>query len=185
MPKRLLLPLLLLLFAIPLAEAAGFQVLQATTRLEGDVYRLQAKLEYQLSAAAGEALHSGVPLTVAIDMEVRRRRKWAWDESVYSLAQRFRLEYHSLSQQYLVTNLNSGVRRAFPSQEEALHYMGQIKNFPLLDKKLLEPKQRYKGALRARLDLDELPTPLRLFAYISDDWRLSSAWRTWKLSGVP
>lgn len=179
---RLLLLLLAVFSATPLAaNAADFQVLSAATRLDGNVYRLNAKLQYSLSAVAREALENGVPLTVAIDMEVRRRRKWAWDETVYSLAQRFRLEYHTLSRQYLVTNLNSGVRRAFPNQEEALRYMGQIQNFPLLDKKLLEPKQRYKGALRARLDLDELPTPLRLFAYISEDWRLSSAWRTWKL----
>lgn len=181
--RWLRLPLLLLamLLLMPWATAADFQVLSATTRLEGEVYRLNAKLQYRLSAAAREALENGVPLTLAIDMEVRRRRKWAWDETVYTLAQRFRLEYHTLSRQYLVTNLNSGVRRAFPNREEALRYMGQIQDFPLLDKKLLEPKQRYRGALRARLDLEELPTPLRLFAYISDDWRLSSEWRTWKL----
>jgi hypothetical protein len=59
--------------------------------------------------------------------------------------------------------------------------MGQITDFPMLDKGLLNPNERYEGALRARLDLDALPTPLRLFAYISDDWRLASEWRTWRL----
>ena len=72
---RVLLLLLAIFSAAPLAaNAADFQVLSAATRLDGNVYRLNAKLQYVLSAAAREALENGVPLTVAIDMEVRRRR---------------------------------------------------------------------------------------------------------------
>lgn len=165
----------------PVAGAAGFEVVSAATRLEGGVYRLNAQIQYRFSEATREALQNGVPLTIALDMEVRRRRPWVWDEVVYALAQRFRLEYHTLSRQYLVSNLNSGERRAFPTRESALQHMGQITDFPMLDKGLLDPSERYEGALRARLDIDALPTPLRLFAYISDDWRLASEWRTWRL----
>lgn len=161
--------------------AAGFDIISASTRLEGDVYRLNAQIEYRFSQAALEALQNGVPLTVELEMEVRRRRPWVWDEPIYSLAQRFRLEYHTLSRQYLVTNLNNGERRGFPNRSSALQFMGTISDFPLLDKGLLTPNQYYKAALRARLDIDALPTPLRLFAYISDDWRLASEWRIWRL----
>lgn len=175
------LTLLAALLTGPAAWAAGFDVISAATRLEGGVYRLNARIQYRFSGAAQEALQNGVPLTIALEMEVRRQRPWLWDETVYTLAQRFRLEYHALSRQYLVRNLNSGERRAFPTREGALQYMGQITDFPMLDKGLLNPNERYQGALRARLDLDALPTPLRLFAYISDDWRLASEWRTWRL----
>ncbi|MCB1921563.1 MAG: DUF4390 domain-containing protein [Candidatus Competibacteraceae bacterium] len=164
-----------------LVWAAGFEIISASTRLEGDVYRLNAQIEYRFSQAAIEALKNGVPLTIELEMEVRRQRAWAWDETVYALSQRFRLEYHTLSRQYLVTTLNSGERRGFPTQSSALQSMGHITDFPFLDKGLLLPNQRYKGALRARLDVDALPTPLRLFAYISDDWRLASEWRVWRL----
>ncbi len=175
------LALLAALLTGPAVWAAGFDVISAATRLEGGVYRLNARIQYRFSGAAREALQNGVPLTIALEMEVRRQRPWLWDETVYTLAQRFRLEYHTLSRQYLVRNLNSGERRAFPTREGALQYMGQITDFPMLDKGLLNPNERYQGALRARLDLDALPTPLRLFAYISDDWRLASEWRTWRL----
>lgn len=173
------LALLALLTAV--AWAAGFEVLSASTRLEGGVYRLNAQIQYRFSGAAREALQNGVPLTIELEMEVRRRRPWLWDETVYALAQRFRLEYHTLSRQYLVSNLNSGERRAFATREGALQFMGRIADFPLLDQSLLDPNERYEGALRAWLDLDALPTPLRLFAYISDDWRLASEWRLWRL----
>jgi len=175
------LAVLLALLSTSVVRAAGFDIISASTRLQGDVYRLNAQIEYRFSQAALEALKNGVPLTIELEMEVRRRRAWVWDETVYALTQRFRLEYHTLSQQYLVTTLNSGERRGFQSKINALQFMGRIADFPLLDKGLLVPNQRYKGALRARLDVDALPTPLRLFAYISDDWRLASEWRIWPL----
>ncbi|MDS4070110.1 MAG: DUF4390 domain-containing protein [Candidatus Competibacter sp.] len=161
--------------------AAGFDVVDASTRLEGGVYRLNARIEYRFSDAALDALQNGVPLTVELDMEVRRRRPWLWDETVYTLTQRFRLEYHTLSRQYLVSNLNSGERRGFPTRSGALRFMGQIVDFPLLDNGLLDPNGRYEGALRARLDIEALPAPLRLLAYLSDDWRLASEWYSWSL----
>lgn len=176
-----LLALLLALLWAGNSQAAGFEVLNAATRLEGDVYRLDAQIEYRFSKAALEALQNGVPLTVAIEMEVRRRRSWLWDETVYALTQRFQLEYHALSRQYLVSNLNSGERRAFPSQPTALAFMGRMQHFPLLDRGLLAKDGRYEGALRAVLALDALPGPLRLVAYLSNDWSMTSEWRTWPL----
>lgn len=162
-------------------RAADFDVVSASTRLEGGVYRLNARIDYRFSDAALEALQNGVPLTVELDMEVRRRRPWLWDETVYALTQRFRLEYHTLSRQYLASNLNSGERRGFPTRSGAVRFMGQIADFPFLDKSLLDPDERYEGALRARLDIEALPAPLRLLAYLSDDWRLASEWYSWPL----
>lgn len=178
--SRLLALLIGLLWTIG-CLAAGFEVIDASTRLDGGVYRLNAQIEYRFSKAALEALQNGVPLTVEIEMEVRRRRSWVWDETVYALTQRFQLEYHALSQQYLVSNLNSGERRAFPTQTAALGFMGRIHDFPLLDRSLLIENERYEAALRVQLDIEALPAPLRLFAYLSDYWRLASEWRSWPL----
>ena len=175
-----LLALLVLLRATDV-QAAGFDVIEASTRLGDGVYRLNAQIEYSFSEPALDALQNGVPLTIELLMEVRRRRSWVWDETVYSLVQRFRLEYHALSRQYLVHNLNSGERRNFSTRPAALRFMGRIHEFPLLDRSLLAPDRRYEGALRAQLALDTLPTPLRLFAYLSEDWQLTSEWYTWPL----
>lgn len=169
------------LLSVATAWASGFDVLSAATRLENGVYRLNARIEYRFSTVALDALQNGVPLTVALDMEVRRRRSWVWDETVYALTQRFQLEYHALSRQYLVNNLNSGERRGFATRSAALRFMGDIADFPLLDRSLLAENERYEGALRARIDLEALPAPLRLVAYLSDDWRLASEWYSWPL----
>lgn len=181
--SRALSALLLLSSLIGLSTvwAAGFEIISASTQLDRDVYRLNARIEYHFSKAALEALQNGVPLTIELLMEVRRRRSWVWDETVYSLNQRFRLEYHALSRQYLVSNLNSGERRSFPTQSAALDFMGHINGFPFLDKGLLDSHQRYEAALRATLDTESLPAPLRLFTYLSEDWQLNSEWKLWPL----
>lgn len=176
-----LLWLLLGLLNLSGAWAGGFEVISASTKLDSGLYRLSARIEYHFSKPALDAMQNGVPLTVEIEMAVRRRRSWAWDETVYSLSQRFRLEYHTLSRQYLVNNLNSGERRGFPTGNAALQFIGQIHDFPFLDKGLLSPNERYEGALRAWLDIESLPVPLRVLAYLSDDWRLTSDWYTWPL----
>jgi hypothetical protein len=177
-----LLWLLLGLLNLSGAWAGGFEVISASTKLDSGLYRLSARIEYHFSKPALEAMQNGVPLTVEIEMAVRRRRSWAWDETVYSLSQRFRLEYHTLSRQYLVSNLNSGERRATsPPEMAALQFIGQITTSPCSIKGLLSPNERYEGALRALARYRSLPTPLRLFAYLSDDWRLTSEWYTWPL----
>lgn len=181
LPTRLGWAALLLGLLLGDAWGAGFRVLSADTRLVEGVYRLDARLDYDFSQAALEALANGVPLTLELEMEVRRRRDWVWDETVAALAQRFRLDYHALARQYLVTNLNSGEFKSFPTLSAATLYMGVIDDFPLLDRSLLAPGERYYGRLRASLDIEALPAPLRPVAYLSGDWRLASEWYTWPL----
>ncbi len=163
------------------AWAAGFEVLKAGARLEAGVVRLDAQIAYELSEAALDALKNGVPLTVEIDIEVQRRREWVWDETVASLTQRWRLEYHPLARQYAVVNLNTGELKGFPTLTAALDAMGRLRDFPVLDASLLAPDDRYQGRLRATLDIEALPSPLRPLAYLSGEWRLASPWFTWPL----
>lgn len=173
--------------AIPLlavamtAWAANFAVVAATTRLEGGVYLLDAKIRYDLSPASLEALRNGLPLTVSLEMEVWRQRSWMWDEAVANVQQRFRLTYHALARQYVAINLNNGEVRSFPTRMAATGFLGQINDFPLLDASLLEPRENYYGRMRATLDIEALPAPLRPLAYLSGDWRLTSEWYTWSL----
>lgn len=176
-----LLWLLLGLATLLPVQANEFQITDASTRLEGGVYLLDADIRYPLSRAAREALANSVPLTFVLQMQVRRERRWLWDVTVATLEQRFRLQYHALARQYVVTNLNSGTLQSFPTLDAATGFMGRIRGFPLLDRSLLEPGERYQAWLRAELDIQSLPAPLRPVAYLSGDWRLSSEWATWPL----
>ncbi len=178
--------LLVLLFAGFAATAADdarshFEVLAARATLKKEVYHFSARVRYRFAGKPLEALDSGVPITIELQIEVLRPRRFIWDEVVYSLSQRYRIVYHALTRQYLVTNLNSNVRSSHTSREAALASIGNVRDIPILDRGILEVGETYYGRVRARLYLGDLPMPLRLYAYSTSAWRISSEWFRWKL----
>lgn len=162
-------------------QAERFVVQRAETSVVNDVYVLNAEIDYHFNDEVLEALENGVPLTLEVDIEILRPRQWMWNETFTSLRQRYRLLYHALTQQYLVKNINSDIQYNFPTQQAAITALGTITDLPLLDKRLLEPGEQYLARMRANLDLESLPTPLRLLAYLSPQWHLDSEWFTWPL----
>jgi hypothetical protein len=156
-------------------------VRNADTTLVNGVYVLNARIDYQFSPSVLEALENGVPLTLELKIEILHPRKLMWNEKFTSLQQRYRIEYHALSQQYLVKNLNSGIQYNFLSRHDAINALGTVTDLPILDKRLLAPGQRYTARLRASLDIQALPTPLLLQAYLSSQWHLTSEWYVWPL----
>jgi hypothetical protein len=167
----------------PAAAAASqqFSVRNAKTELVDDVYRLDAELEYAFSKPALLALGNGVTLTLVLDIEVYRPRRYMWDEEVATLEQRYELQYLALGDQYLMRNLNSGSQFVYPTLSAALASIETIEHLPIIDLHLLDPKERYMVRVRSRLDIDALPVPLQMKAYVSSDWWLSSGWYSWDL----
>ena len=162
-------------------EKHGFTVREAHTRLLDGVYQLYGQIDHVLSPPVQEALENGLPLTIEIQVEVLRDYWGVWDHAVASLSQRYQIQYHALSRQYLVKNLNSGAQRTHSSEASALAALGAISELPILDQRLLATDEYYSARVRSRLDIEALPTPLRLTAYLDKRWRQSSDWYTWPL----
>lgn len=160
---------------------ADITIRSVETIYKDKVYLLNANIEYQLSEAAIDALKNGVPLILLLDIEVEKQRKWWWSKEIATLEQGYLLIYHALTENYLVTNLNSSAQNNYRSLNAALEALGQIRSLPILDEKLLEPDARYFVNVRMHLDIESLPAPMRPFAYLSSDWRLESDWYSWPL----
>jgi hypothetical protein len=187
--SRLAWGLLLVAVLVPLvAPAVGdgertrFAVIDASTRLVDEVYLLDARVDFAFSDEAIEALENGVPLTVELQIEVRQARAMLWDSTVASLAQRYRLDYRALSDQFQVTNLNTGELSRHARLHTALNELGRLRDFPMLDRRLLRVGERYSARLRAALDVESLPLPLRPVAYLSQQWNMNSDWHEWLLA---
>lgn len=165
----------------PPAVAADFTVRGAEIILTDKVYYLDAHIDYAFSGAALEALQNGVPLVVALEIEINRERDYLWSENIASLRQRYQLAYEALTGRYVVTNLNSGADAYFPTRAAAVAALGDIDRLPLLDAGLIDQHEHYSVALQVSLDLDALPVPMRVMGYFSSDWRLASEWYTWPL----
>jgi len=163
------------------SQAEGFRILAAETKLKNNVFHLDANLDLKFSDDALEALRSGVPLIVLVNIEVQKDRNWWWDKTIAELEQGYLLLYHALSEKYIIHNLNSGAQQNFISLNAALHSLSNIREFPLIDKNLLEEGDDYYVRLRTYLDIESLPAPMRPIAYISSQWQLESDWFSWHL----
>lgn len=183
-----LLAFALLLAGLPASSVAqegeaapAFRVVRGEVTMDDEVVYLDARIDLDLSDEAKRALENGVPLTIELEISVTRPRWWWFDEDVAALIQRYRIRFHALSRRYVLTLLNSGESRSYNSRRALLARLGRVDGLPLIDRGLLAPGQTYVVALRARLDLDALPRPLRAGAYVSPQWRLVSEWFTWRV----
>jgi len=165
------------------ASAQTFTVQNAKTELVDKVYRLDASLKYRFSPDALDALENGVTLILALDIEVLKPRRYMWDEEVANLEQRYEIRYLALTDQYLLHNKNSGSQFVYSTLNEALTTLETIDSLPIIDAHLLDDDEHYMVQVRSRLDFDSLPAPLRLKAYFSNDWWLTSGWHSWDLTG--
>lgn len=164
------------------AQDEGFEVVSVDPQWSEGVYHLNAVISYSLSPEALEALESGVTLGFRVDLVIEREKQYWLDDNIAVLKQQYRLRYHALSDQYILTNVNSGAVHSFTTLNGALTVMGNILALPVIDYNLLDASHRYTARMRARLELDELPTPLRLLSYVKSGWRLTSEWHTWNLT---
>lgn len=178
--------LLLLVVASVLAQDRSdrhgyFDVRSATTRLVNGVQVLDARLQLVLSDEALDALNSGVPLTIELDIEALRIRRFLPDALDAELTLRYELEYRPLSQRYIVRNLNSGEQESFATLYSALNNLGRIQELPLVDDSILDAGSDYRMRLQAVLSTQQYPAPLRILFFWRDQWQLKSEWYEWPL----
>ncbi len=158
-----------------------FEVRSASSRIVDGVHTLDARLQLVLSSEALQALASGVSLMIELQLEVIRVRRFYFDDAEAELAVRYELEYRPLSQRYIVRNLNSGDQDSFATLYSALNSLGRVQNLPVIDDALLEPGKRYRLRIRALLNTQQYPAPLRLLFFWRDQWQLESEWFEWTL----
>ena len=158
-----------------------FEVRSATTELVDGVHTLDARLQLVLSSEALAALSSGVALTIELQMEIIRTRRFYLDDLEHELAVRYELEYRPLSQRYIVRNLNSGNQESFATLYSALNSLGRVQGLPLIDDSLLASERPYRIRIRALLNTQQYPAPLRLLFFWRDQWQLQSEWSEWRL----
>ncbi|HEX2492760.1 MAG TPA: DUF4390 domain-containing protein [Steroidobacter sp.] len=176
--------LLLLSGAVALCAPGAFaqaplDVRSAYVDPSDGVYQLNATLDFDLPEGARAALRDGAPLTLQLEIAVKRRRNYWLDETVATLDQRYELVHHALSERYLVRNLNSGEQSSFANLDEALDALRVINRLPILDQTLVNRERRHEFSLRASLNVRTMPDALRFVLFWKDDWRQRTEWYTW------
>ena len=185
-PSRCLTALLLLVLAccVPpqvfAADPGVFQLEDAHTWRTGDGDFLGAQFHITLSSGASEAVKNGVPLVFEFQVQVVNKHAWFWDTVEIELIRYRQLQYHALSESYQVKDMSADTQGNYRRLDDALRAAGSIQSL-LLSGQMLDPDLNYEIRLRASLDIESLPTPVRLIAYVSSAWDMVSKWYSWPL----
>ncbi len=158
-----------------------FEVRSASTEIVEGVHRLDARLQLVLSSEALAALESGVTLTIELQLQVIRTRRFMLDDVEAELAVRYELEYSPVSQRYIVRNLNSGDQDSFATLYSALNSLGRVQGLPVIDEAVLSSDSTYRVRLRAMLNTERYPAALRVLFFWRGQWQLQSEWLEWSL----
>mgnify|MGYP001826450827 FL=1 len=146
-----------------------------------DGWFMDAQCGIQLSPGAQEALENGIPLVFELRVQIVRTHRWLWDSVEHERTLLRQLQYHALSRSYLVKDLGSGSQGVYSALEDALYAAGLIDTLLLTDT-LLDSDRKYIVRLRGSHDIESLPTPVRLLAYVSARWDMDSQWHSWQLA---
>lgn len=155
---------------------ANFSINYAKTDLINNIYVLNANISYKLTETAKEALHNGISLVLVLNVSIQRDRAYLWDKTITKLKLKYEIKYLALSRQYILKYLNTGITETFLNLSSVLHRLGNIKNYPLIDKHIINRKKIYWVYLQVSLDIESLPIVLRPIAYLSSEWHLNSDW---------
>ena len=126
-------------------------------------------------------MRNGVPLTVIINIEVRRERAHLWRDTLAARELRYRIETNVLTNLYQIRGLGDGSTRNFRAFEEMVVMLGRLRSIPVIARSRVSADATHTARIRARLDIEALPSPLRPIAYLSPQWRLDSGWFEWRV----
>lgn len=161
------------------AQVSGITIDHINGSVNQTMVTINAAILYHLSKETRDALDHGVPLEFDIALRLKKHRKWIWDEVMIMKTLTYRIEQQPLSGYYLVTELDNRDLHQFHTLEEALEFIGTIHEYPLIGADMIAPGHRYVAQIKAELNIEALPAPLRPFAYISSQWHLTSPWQSW------
>ncbi len=168
----------LLLNILPhlVVDNKNFQVVSARTYSLQSSIVIDAALQLDFSHEVIDALENGIPLTIAVEVQVFRERSGWFDVLIKESRQLFELRYHPLTDVHEVTNVATNERYSFSSRQDAMAVLGTIRGAYLLEHQVLNKNKAYFIQIRTLLDISYLPAELRQVAALSSSWRLESSW---------
>jgi hypothetical protein len=156
-----------------------FEVRSADLELKDGVYHLNARLDLPVSDAVRRGLTEGVPLSLELDLDIKRVRQLLPNSSVAELTQRYHLQYNGVSARYILRNDNSGQQESLGTIDEAIEHLSEVHSLPALDKALIARDRRYEANVRAKIDFGSVPFTMRLLMFWVSDWHRECDWYAW------
>jgi hypothetical protein len=159
--------------AVPYALASDAAVQRVEVVTQGDLLLLNADVDISLPTQLENAAARGVPLFFTADVEVIRPR-WYWmDEELLSSRLTWRVSQNVLTRQWRVST--GGLGKPVDSLQDALADIRRMRDWPFAQREEL-PVGLFKGRLRVRLDVSQLPKTFQANALNGSDWAWATPW---------
>ena len=129
----------------------------------------------ELSAEAEEALDNGVKLQFNSRYVTRQPILFFYYRRL-AHQHKFEIQRHALSNRYVVRKDDLETPRIFRSVSQAMHYIA-AQALVLLE---FYHEEQQLTQMRISLNLYSLPGPMRLNAFLSDQWDVDTGWVDWR-----
>ena len=173
-----------LLLALPAAGALAedFDVRTASMGFTDGAWRLTARIDYHLTDKALAALDNGVTLTIRVELEADRVRRWLPNTEALAVHRDWQLSYEPLTKRYIVTYPDGRAATSHGTLFGALNALGRVQGLAVAEPGALVAGETYVVAVRAVLDQQRLPGPLQVLAFWDSGFSLESDWYEWTMS---
>lgn len=151
-----------------------------TEEVEG-IHFLNADIQYDLGDKALDALDSGLPLRLTVEVQVRRPRFMWPDATVIEFERAHTIQFQPLTRLYLIENEQTGRRQSFQSYAAAIAELSRVEDVPVIEDSVLDADSRYELRMRVTMAVRERPAGLGFIARLWTDSSISSGWYQWTL----
>jgi len=151
-----------------------------------NAWMIDADVQVTLNSVLIDALKRGVPLVFSAEFEILKKRWYWFNERLISQSRPLRLSFHSVTQQYRVSQ-GEQLLLMTANLDEALAATLNVRQWQValtaaeaqpqdLMQQVAKTPDAYEIRFRTRLDSAQLPKPLQLNALTNRDWNLSTEW---------
>lgn len=181
-PLRALMALLAfaLLFHLSPAEANGILIQKAQIERRDGKNFISADIEYHFPEVALKALDEGIPLTFSFIFTLDRDLPFGLAWPLYKIERSVQIRYLPLAKSYQVADLGSGAVQGFASLVAVLQTLERIRGWEV-DLNALPSDRSFMASLAFRFDIEALPLPLRIEAYVAPAWHMQNGSYRWQL----
>jgi hypothetical protein len=175
-PKRLLLAFILMAGCAQQTGERLFELEQADANWNNGQLNITIHQNLKLSREARKALVHGVPLTLQLELVLRRAGKRT---PVRELTSNYEIRYLPLINNYQLTRQGAVEIKTYPRLRHLLAELSTVKQSFSGDDL---SRGNYELTARTHLDQKKMPPPMRLPILFSAQWRHDSNWKEWPLA---
>ena len=170
--------MILFLSSSTIASDNSLIIKTAEINSQFEAYFLNADFDLSFNDDLDEAIKKGIPINFIIEFELKKPRKYWFEEEVTKKTKEILLTYHALSKQFTLTESENRLI-AFDNLTQAKNELKKIKNWRIFDKSQIDDTEKYSAYLLVKLDQTKLPKQLQADITSNQEWQLASKQFQW------